>query len=298
MDPWQAEVVYAAIARPFGYRFPRLSKAINYACFMNENVTIEELRMLASLVADRRGWDFSSLNVERDPVPWEYEEVVCALLLPEHRVLDIGTGGGEVFLRLAPSLGEGVGVDIDPEMIRVARQNTPIAMRDTLRFLTMSAEELRFPDASFDAIINRQAPFVATEVARLLRPSGVFVTQEVGDHNTQNIFDALGWDSNGAYMRALLAEQDKPPTGALENVAADLKRAGLTIVRRESYDVPYYFQDLDSLVFWLRAVPVPMNFDDDQNVRAIATFITENQTSRGIRTNEHRELLVAAKPVG
>lgn len=262
---------------------------------MIENVTIEALRAVAKMVADRRGWDFASMKVDCDPVPWDYDDVVRAYLSPECRVLDIGTGGGEVFLRLAPLFREGIGIDVDSEMIRVAQEHSPRALRDRVSFLTMSAETIRFPAASFDIILNRQAPFVPAEVARVLRPSGMFVTQQVGDHNTQNIFEALGWESNGTYIRVLLADQGQPPPISLESAAADFTRSGCMIVRQESYDVPYYFQDLASLVFWLRAAPVPMNFDDDRHVRAIATFIAENRTPRGIRTNEQRDLLVVVK---
>jgi len=44
----------------------------------------------------------------------------------------------------------------------------------------------------------------------------------------------------------------------LERAAADFSRARLTIVRQESYDVPYYFRHLASLLVWLRVIPVPM----------------------------------------
>ncbi|HEX3722192.1 MAG TPA: class I SAM-dependent methyltransferase [Nitrolancea sp.] len=262
---------------------------------MAEHVTIQALRELVETIADRRGWNFASMKVDCDPVPWDYEDVVREYLWSDCRVLDIGTGGGEVFLRLAPLFREGIGIDADPEMIRVAGENSPVSMCDRVSFLTMPAEALRFPDASFDVILNRQAPFVLAEIARVLRPGGIFVSQQVGDHNTQNIFEALGWESNGTYIQALHVELEEPPPISLESAAAEFASSGCTIVRQESYDVPYYFQDLASLVFWLRAAPIPMNFDDDRHVQAIATYIAENWTPRGIRTNEHRELLVVAK---
>lgn len=57
--------------------------------------TREELADLVAGVQPRRGWDFARMSVSREPVPWEYTDVVRRHLEPAARVLDIGTGGGE-----------------------------------------------------------------------------------------------------------------------------------------------------------------------------------------------------------
>ena len=60
---------------------------------------------------------------QRDPVPWDYLTVVRQYLRPTDHVLDVGTGGGENFLALAPHFGTGVGVDVDPAMIAASQRN-------------------------------------------------------------------------------------------------------------------------------------------------------------------------------
>ena len=49
------------------------------------------------------GWDFSHIRgryeVEQD-LPWNYEAIVRQYLYPEHKLLDIDTGGGEFLLSL------------------------------------------------------------------------------------------------------------------------------------------------------------------------------------------------------
>ncbi|MCK4450123.1 MAG: class I SAM-dependent methyltransferase [Anaerolineae bacterium] len=85
-------------------------------------MTLEELKRIAASVGERRGWDFSCMQTDRDPVPWDYADVVRRYLQPSSRVLDIGTGGGERFLALAPHFGAGVGIDADPTMIQVAER--------------------------------------------------------------------------------------------------------------------------------------------------------------------------------
>src|SRR5215213_4878304 len=62
------------------------------------------------------------MNDSRAPVPWDYHDVVLRYLTRQATVLDIGTDGGESFLKLAGFFGAGLGVDIDPEMIERARR--------------------------------------------------------------------------------------------------------------------------------------------------------------------------------
>ena len=241
-----------------------------------------------------RGWDFSRLRDDRDPVPWEYEEVVRRYLRPDDRVLDIGTGGGERFLTLAPFFGSGVGTDLDPEMVRVARENTPAALAARVSFATMPAEALAFPDASFDVVLNRHAPAVAAEVARVLRPGGYFVTQQVGGRNTQNLFEAFAWGSNGAYWEAYWRQRGVPPS-SVAHLGAAFQEAGCAMVAQGEYDVGYRFLDVASFVFWLKAVPLPEELDIARHGNRLEAFLARSRTPHGIATNEHRDLLVMRK---
>jgi SAM-dependent methyltransferase len=60
------------------------------------------------------------MNVLRQPVPWDYHDVVLRYLRPSDVVLDVGTGAGERLRDLAASFGHGLGIDVDPEMVRLA----------------------------------------------------------------------------------------------------------------------------------------------------------------------------------
>ena len=80
----------------------------------------EELKRIAVSVGEREGWDFSRVRDAREPVPWDYLDVVQRYLRPTNRVLDVGTGGGEKLLSLAACFDSAVGVDASAEMIEIA----------------------------------------------------------------------------------------------------------------------------------------------------------------------------------
>jgi SAM-dependent methyltransferase len=257
-------------------------------------MTPSDLRRICDAVGERTGWDFSRVRADRDPVRWEYEDVVRRFLRPTDHVLDVGTCGGERFLRLAEHFATGVGVDSDPEMIRVARDNARAARNTRLRFAVMPAEALALPDASFDVVLNRHSSVVGGEIARVLRPGGVFITQQVGARNSQSIFDAFGWGSNGDWWASVWKATGERPQDVAA-ITADVERAGLGIVARAEYDVPYYFQDIESLVFWLKSVPLPETLDPDRHWQQVSRLLAERTTPRGIETNEHRTIVIARK---
>jgi SAM-dependent methyltransferase len=250
-------------------------------------MTLQELQRIAASVGERQGWDFSRVRDDRDPVPWDYAGVVRHYLAPSHRVLDIGTGGGERFLALAPDLGAGVGIDPDPAMIQVARENRPPSLTTRVSFEMMGAEALQFPGDSFDVVLNRHAPIDVKEAVRVLRPQGFFITQQVGARNAQNICALFGCEPGGEY--------ESDPSQDVAALTKAFQQNGCTLIARAEYNVRYRFCDVESFVFWLKAIPLPQDLDLNKHWRQVSRAITEYRTPRGIETNEHRELLIAQK---
>ena len=253
----------------------------------SEGITFDELKRIADTVGERRGWDFSRVRDARDPVPWDYENVVRRYLRPTDRVLDIGTGGGERFLALAPEFGAGVGIDEDPGQLQVARENRPPSLAERVQFELMNARDLRYADGSFDLVLNRHASVYPDEIVRVLRRGGHFITQMVGPGNTGNICSLFGCGPGGEYKREPL--QDLPA------LVEAFKELGCAIRARAEYDVGYYFLDVASLIFWLKAIPMPEDFAIEVHWQQVAQIIQAYHTPRGIGTNEQRELLIAQK---
>lgn len=95
----------------------------------------------------------------------------------ELRVLDVGIGTGFIALLLAELGHEVIGVDISEEMLRIAREKARKLNIENVEFHLADAEELPFPDNTFDAVVARHVIWALpnpekaySEWKRVLRP--------------------------------------------------------------------------------------------------------------------------------
>jgi SAM-dependent methyltransferase len=108
--------------------------------------------------------------------------VELARIGPGDAVLDVAAGYGEPGLTAARTVAPGgrvICTDISPEMLAVGRERAAAEGLDNLQFVKRDAEELRFEEASFDAVLSRQGlqflPDVSGVLTRLhafLKPHG------------------------------------------------------------------------------------------------------------------------------
>jgi SAM-dependent methyltransferase len=175
-------------------------------------------------------------------------------------------------------------------MVLVARDRIA-ASNQTIHLVVADAAALAFAGARFDRVLCRHATADPAEVVRVLRPGGIYLNQEVGARNTQNLFDAFGWGSNWDQFAA-----DVLPPRDRHTVAAEFEALGCRILRSDEYEVGHAFSDLDSLVFFLRNAPFPERFDPERHVDGINWLLEHHRSHRGIETTEHRELLIVERP--
>ena len=102
------------------------------------------------------------------------------------RILDVGTGPGFFPIILSSLQFHVTGIDYSNKMIDVARNNLSLYDANA-ELLQMNAEELRFPDEMFDAIIARNITYALSnpenayrEWLRVLKKSGKLI---IYDHN-------------------------------------------------------------------------------------------------------------------
>jgi ubiquinone/menaquinone biosynthesis C-methylase UbiE len=104
------------------------------------------------------------------------------------RALDIGTGPGQIVLKLARrlSLWKFVGVDRSPAMIEQARAALGSALVGRVEFQIADGNRLDFPDASFDFVMCNsvlhhlaEPQNLLAEMARLVKPTGAILLRDL-----------------------------------------------------------------------------------------------------------------------
>lgn len=142
-------------------------------------------------------------------------------------ILDLGCGTGRVAAALAGRYGATVtGVDPSPEMLEVARNRAP---QGVVALERGSAEEIPFPDASFERaimqlvvhLVNRPRAF--TELYRVLVPGGRLVISTVNPAAVERIWLSKLFPSFAAI--------DRKRFPAPESLSDELDAAGFTDIR-------------------------------------------------------------------
>jgi SAM-dependent methyltransferase len=191
-----------------------------------------------------------------------------------------GRGGGEVLSRVAAGL---------PTCVTATEAwavNAPIARQRLAplgaRVVRCSSLQLSFRDASFDLVLARHEELDPAEVARVLRPGGWVVTQQVGHDDWAELHTFYpGLRDVGDHLRAY---------------TDGLRTAGLALTAAMHYRKVAY-RTLGDLVQMLLLSPwwFPA-FDPEQELGTLLALEDALRTEDGIVVTESRYLVTARKP--
>lgn len=216
---------------------------IGWSSCMNEKER-KEIWKSEESVAYIHGWDFSYINnryVEEQDLPWDYRTVVDTYRKPEHRLLDIDTGGGEFLLSLNHPAGNTSATEGFAPNVKLCKE---LLLPLGIQFKeAKDYSALPFLDESFDVIINRHGEYDVKELYRLLKPGGWFITEQVGEENDRELVELL------------LPSSPKPfPGFNLREESDKFLEAGFTILRGEEAFCPIKFFDVGALVWFARII--------------------------------------------
>lgn len=202
------------------------------------------------------GWDFSELDgryVEQQP-PWSWNDLARKVLRDVRSALDMGTGGGEQLLELADVLPadtiatEGWAPNIPVARRSLAQQGIEVAAYDAEQDAAMP-----FPDNRFEVVLNRHEAYRASEVLRVLRPGGTFLTQQVDGRDFEETQAIFGGRSAYAHITR-------------DHLRAEAVDTGFNVEEAEEWQGTATFADVAALVRYFAMVPweVPDDFGVDR----------------------------------
>jgi SAM-dependent methyltransferase len=205
-------------------------------------------RAFADLVAEAEavpveGWDFSWLNgraAEQRP-SWGYSRLAAERMAVASAAVDIGTGGGEVLAAIPALPARMAATEAWPPNVTVA------AARLRPRGVAVVAAGVRpglpFRPGVFDLVLSRHP--VETwwaEVARLLRPGGTFLSQQIGAGTVRELREFM------------MGPQPPSTRRSPERARAAAEDAGLVVTDLRAESLRTEFYDVGAVVYFLRKV--------------------------------------------
>lgn len=236
-------------------------------------------------IAHVHGWDFSHVDgrVVEDALPWDYREQILHYLKPEMQILDIDTGGGEFLLSLHHPYRNTSATENYLPNIELC-QNTLLPLEIDFRSADGKGT-LPFENERFDLVLNRHGDLNPEEIYRVLKPGGIFITQQVGAENDRELVELL------------CGHTDLPfPDQYLKIISDQFSQTGFeTLDGRECFR-PIRLYDVGALVWFARIIEwefpgFSVERCQDQLLHAQATLDEEGCIEGRI----HRILMIARK---
>ena len=233
-----------------------------------------------------KGWDFSHIRGrydEEDRLPWNYEAIIRSVLKDEMKLLDYDTGGGEFLLSLQHPYANTAATEGYPPNVALCKERL-LPLGIDLRECK-DAAKIPFDDESFDIIINRHGDFYPPEIKRLLKPGGLFITQQVGSENDRELVEMV------------LPGIEKPfPLENLRVQRARFADIGFEILQADEAFCQISFYDVGAFVWFARIIQWEFpGFSVDRCFDRLLRLQETIERDGKICGTTHRYLIVARK---
>lgn len=237
--------------------------------------------------AQIKGWDFSCLEHRFDSgennLPWDFYQIIKQYVKPTDRLLDIDTGGGEFLLSLGHTHALTSATEGYAPNVALCREKFAHLGID---FHEMTdAGEMPFAEQEFDVILNRHGRYDVHELFRVLKPDGIFITQQVGEWNDWELVKKVLPDAQRKFKGHCLASQVKL-----------FQEAGFEILEHDEAYCPIQFYDTGAFIWFAKVIEWEfMNFSVDSCFENLLAVEQEIQDKGFVSGRIHRFYLVAKK---
>ncbi len=251
---------------------------------------LQRLRPCVERARTFSGWSFPDIKVRVLESPlWDYRSLVREMARGAQAVLDLGTGGGELLAGVRDYLPERVAATEEWHV------NAPVAYRRLaplgVEVVRARSMQLPFAEGAFDFVINRHEELSPAEVARVLRPGGRVITQQVGPENWRELrryFDSATAGNRGSRVADFSDIRGQYASGFAE--------AGLRVRRNEQQEYKVAYGSLEDMVFMLVVTPWTIaDFDVERDLEVLLALEADCSTDEGLMMTWSRFLLVAEK---
>ncbi len=244
--------------------------------------------LIAEAEAHFSGWDFSYIadREAQAPLRWSYVSEALLRVRKSKAVLDMDTGGGEVFSYFAPFPLVAFATEAHPPNIPIARKRLEPLGVGVIPLEEEEPRQLPFEAEKFDLVFNRHGYYWEPELYRILQPGGCFITQQVGDRNDIGIRKLLGAPDACANIE----------WADLDEAVANLQATDFRIIKQLEDIYPQRFYDVGAIVYQLKAIPwqIP-DFSVEGYFEQLKAVHETIQQDGYVDVLEHRFFIIAQK---
>lgn len=232
-----------------------------------------------------RGWDFSYIRnrIKEETPPWDYKRLARKLVRKSESVLDMGTGGGEIFSSLGPFPKHAIATEGYKPNYILARKRLGNSGVNVVEYRSSTKRKMPFGDGEFDLVLNRHDAFNPRDVYRILAPGGIFLTQQVGNGNLRNL--TKNFHCSQKYNGS-----------SLKSIKKELAISGFSVKYAKEWKGKREFKDVGAVVYFLKAIPwIVPGFSVRTHVRYLQKL--QNKIGRGEKLvfTEMRYLILSKK---
>ena len=232
-----------------------------------------------------KGWDFSHLKNRwvDEELPWNYRDILNRYLNSDYKLLDMGTGGGEFLLSLNHPYNNTSTTEMWETNVKLCKERLePLGIEVKQVF---NDNELPFENDTFDMIINRHESFDIEEVRRILKPNGMFITQQVGGKNNEILSKALIKDFNPKF-----------PGNTLGTRLKEIEENLFEVLYAREFFPFLRFKDIRAIVYFAKIIEWEFpNFSVDSCFQELCELNEEIKVKGYIESIEHRFIIVCRK---
>ena len=238
-------------------------------------------------MAHIHGWDFSHIYgrySEEENLPWDFRTVINKYLKNNMKLLDMETGDGEFLLSLNhPKHNTSAIEGYQPNVELCKKVLLPLG----IDFKEADGDEkLPFENEYFDIITNRHGAYNVTELKRVLKKDGIFITQQVGAENDRELVEIL-----------LPKYKDLPYAEHYLNIKQqEISEQGFEILESGETFQPIKFFDTGALVWFAKIIEWEFpNFSVESHLENLYKVQEIIEANGAVEGRIHRFYIVGKK---
>lgn len=226
------------------------------------------------------GWDFKKMKYEVETLTrFDFWNEVKRSIKNGCTLLDLGCGSAQKTILYANEKAKEIYLaDSENEMLKKAKDNIKKICEEQNKnkfHLEMvdCRGKLPFPNEFFDVVIARHSCEASSEVYRVLKKCGVFISEDIANDDCQELKELFG--------RGQCYNQQDTRSKIFENyrLLGFEKIYYSDIIQKE-----YYF-DKENLLYLIEHTPILEYYDRDKDDNILNQYIKTYSTKKGILLN-------------